>query len=195
MPENCTLDSRPLQLIADMSVQGNNLMYSTVTKTRHPRTTMHVKTPSKEDAIIFPVIDNTTNEQYALALTESLKPDSIYFVSRMSNCRICIYLDSKITVNFFMQDKRYIILNDTRINARRLVNPTKKLILSNAPPIIPHEFLEKELKQITDLQLCSPVIYVNAGFVADSTKHVLSFRRSVYYSIQDSTITISDSMI
>lgn len=50
-----------------------------------------------------------------------------------------------------MQDKGYIILNDIRINARRPVNPAKKVILSNAPPIIQHVFFEKELKQITGL--------------------------------------------
>lgn len=85
-------------------------MYSTITKTRRPRTTIHVKTPSNKDAIIFPAINKAINKQYTLALTESLKPNSIHFVSRMLNGRICIYLDSKITVHSFIQDKGLLYL-------------------------------------------------------------------------------------
>ena len=73
-PEHCTLDFYPLQLISNVATKGTNLTYSSVRKSCRPKTTMQVKIPSKEDAIIFPVIDNTTNVQYALALIDSLQP-------------------------------------------------------------------------------------------------------------------------
>lgn len=165
-------------VINDNNTQTN---YANVLKKGKSRSYAPTKIPTKEEAIVFPISNDSTNENYAEALLDTLQPDQIRFVSRMSNARLCVYLDSKQTVDHFMQHKGCITINNVRLNARRLLNPAKKLVLSNVGPNIPNDVIEAALRSL-GLQLNSPIIYLNAGFSNGVLKHVLSFRRSVYYN-------------
>lgn len=167
--------------------------YNVVAKITSPP--LPSKLPSKEDAIIFPIVENATNDDYLQALLEHVLPKQICFASRMSNARMCVYLDSKQSVNEYMQTSGYINVNNQRIEARRLVNPAKKLLLSNVNPVIPHHKIEKVLTEIYKLKLCSPVTYVKAGSSIQALQHVYSFRRSVYYSVDSLKDNIPDSFL
>lgn len=86
-----------------------------------------------------------------------------------------------------------IKLNNSFIPARRLVSPAKRIILSNVSPSLPHEIVEKELKQI-GLKIVSPVRFIGAGISKEGYKHILSFRRQVYV-ILDEHERLPDSLL
>lgn len=135
--------------------------------------------PERDQAIVFDAIENSIKNDYIIAVGELVDPKNIIFASRVSNNRICIYLSSKDLVESFMSAHGGIKLNDSIIPARRLVSPAKRIILSNVSPSLPHEILEKELKQMK-LQVVSPVRFIGAGIPKEGYKHILSFRRQVY---------------
>ncbi len=167
-------------------ISSPNTTYSSTVK-KTPKKTFTVKNPKKEDAIVFPIVDNLTNEDYIKALLEFVKPETIHFASRMSNARLCVYLDSRESVDKFMDHGGHIKVQNQKIQARKLVNPSKKLLLSNVCPIIPNEVLTTALTETLKLNLTSPIIYLNAGLSDPSLQHILSFRRSVYYSCTETT--------
>ncbi len=174
---------------------SSSILYSSKLKKKPTKVIAPVRMPKKEDAIVFPIIENVSNETYVLALLECVKPESIIFASRMSNARLCIYLDSKATVDLFMEQYGYINLNDNRVVARRLINPAKKLLLSNVCPIIPNEILQDAL-QTAGLVLCSPIVYLQAGFATPAVQHILSFRRAVYFcSLNTEQQKLPDSIV
>jgi hypothetical protein len=62
-------------------------------------------TQYKEAAIIFPIIDNVTNEQYLLALLEFIKPESIHYASgNFKRLFLHIPIDSKLSVDDFIDN-------------------------------------------------------------------------------------------
>jgi len=157
-------------------IENTQPTYANSLKINKSRARAPIMSPKKEDAIIFPIAEDVTNENYAEAMLQSVKPEQIRFVSRLSNGRLSIYLDSKNTVDEFMQNTGFILVNNMKLVACRLINPAKKLIISNINP-----YIEKALKTL-GLQLNSPIVYLNAGFSNTVLKHVLSFQRSVYIS-------------
>lgn len=83
-----------------------------------------------------------------MALIPHVAPKKIIFAFRLSNKRLYIYFDySKQTVDQFLGNPAYILIKNDRIYARRYINPTKKILLSNVCLIIPHESLENVLKE------------------------------------------------
>lgn len=98
---------------------------------------------------------------------------------------MCIYLDYKQTFDTYLQSRGYIILNNTKIPARCLINLAKKLLLSNVCLIIPREILLQHLKEKIRIKSCSPVVYIGAGYTNPAIKHVFSSRRSVYKNLPE----------
>jgi len=103
----------------------------------------------------------------------------------MSNNRFCVYFNDKNTVDLLIKNHPIIKLNDlTPIKIRRLVNPTKRIIISNVSPAIPNDKMFAEL-QNRNIQLLSPITHINAGFNIKDLAHILRFRRQVYINHED----------
>ena len=151
------------------------------------------KFPTKQQAILFSSIEGTKLQEYLLALGAIINPKNIIFSSRISNNRICIYLSNKEIVDKFMNDHGSIKINGEFIQARRLVTPAERLIMSNVCPTIPHEILEGQLKQL-GLNLISPTTFLRIGATNPEYSHVLSFRRQIYISPPEN-ITIPESIV
>ncbi|CAI6347201.1 unnamed protein product [Macrosiphum euphorbiae] len=134
---------------------------------------------------IFESIDNIPQIEYVIAISKIIPPKNIKFVSRMSNNRFCVYFNDKNTVDLLIKNHPIIKLNDlTFIKIRRLVNPTKRIIISNVSPAIPNDKIIVEL-QNRNIQLLSPITHINAGFNIKDLAHILSFRRQVYINHDD----------
>ena len=109
----------------------------------------------------------------------------------MSNARICVYLDSKNTVHKFLNKIGVIQV----IEGKPLVNPAKRLLISNVCPIKPNDKIEFELTSQLGLKLASPVSYLRAGCKQPEFSHIRSAIRAVYYNIEsDKEPIISDSL-
>ncbi|CAH1155699.1 unnamed protein product [Phaedon cochleariae] len=142
------------------------------------------KFPKQDQAILFPFIDGIKLQEYVVALGPIVQPKNILFSSRISNNRICIYLSSTEAVNSFLKNCGQIKIKENIIDARRLITPASRLILSNVCPAIPHEIIQTHLVNL-GMKLLSPISFLRVGIQEPQYSHVLSFRRQVYYSPTD----------
>lgn len=158
--------------------------YSTVLSTQH--------FPSREQAIIFPALEETRLQDYLLPLGSIIEPKNILFSSRLSNQRICMYLKSKEIVENFMENHGAIEVKGQCLRARRLVTPAERLVLSNVCPTIPHQLLADELNKL-QLNLISPITFLRINSNLPEYSHILSFRRQVYVSSH--SISLPESIL
>ena len=68
-----------------------------------------------------------------------------------------------------------MLLRNTHVDLFPLLNPAKKVILSNLPPFISNEALERELSGHG--QIVSTMKMPSSGCKSAHVKHILSFRR------------------
>nr|CAH7720354.1 unnamed protein product [Callosobruchus chinensis] len=143
--------------------------------------------PKKDQAIVFNAIEGARLQDYLLKLGPIVNPKNIIFCSRIANNRICVYLSSKDLVNNFMDNHGEFIVNGENIKARRLITPSERLIISNVCPTIPHTLVKDALQQI-GLKLISPISFLRIGAPLPEYNHILSFRRQVYITPDDTVI-------
>lgn len=166
-------------------ILNQNSHSNTINKKSFAETTLNEIFPKKEQAIVFDSIDNIPQIDYVIAISKLIPPKNIKYVSRISNNRFCIYLNDKNSVDYLIDNHPNIEINDhTIIKLRRLINPAKRIIISNVSPAIPNHNI-KTLLQEHNIQLLSPITHINAGFNIKELAHILSFRRQVYINPED----------
>lgn len=114
-------------------------------------------------------------EDCSLAVGEFVGYESIKSASRM-NGAVVIFLDEVDKVNRLLESG--VTINDTHTPVFSLTGPAKKVIISNAPPFLKNELLEKELGRYG--KLVSPIKMIPFSCKSPQLKHVVSFRRHVY---------------
>lgn len=82
--------------------------------------------PKKDQAITFSAIEHTKIKEYLLSVAPLVGAKCIIAASRISNQGICMYLDSKKTVDSFIDQHIGITINNQFLTAKRLVEPPKK---------------------------------------------------------------------
>jgi hypothetical protein len=85
-----------------------------------------------------------------------------------------------------------IHVNDTEIPIRRLINASKRIILSNVYPNIPNHLILNALHEI-GIKTTSHISHMKADFTTEQFTHILSFRRQVYIN-QDSVSKLPSSI-
>ena len=95
--------------------QKNN---TTEPKTSYANVTKQEFTPSQDQAIILQSIDGITIKEYAPAIANIIGPKTIKFLSKISNGRIYMYLDSKETVTSLTSKYKTVVVNNTNIEIR-----------------------------------------------------------------------------
>ena len=140
--------------------------------------------PKRELAIVFNTIENIPQIEYLIALGKIISPKDITYASRVSNGRFCVYFSNKNIIDNLLANHQNITVNNQVINIRRLINPAKKLILSNVCPTIPNSIIETSLKN-TGFTLVSPIIKLRAGFNIEGFSHILSFKRQIFVKPDD----------
>lgn len=186
LPENQTSDYR--SLVPSQSNSSKMSYAEKAKKSQQPTT----QTPKKDQAIILNAIDTIPTKEYVLAIGKIVNPANITFASKISNNRICIYLKTKEIVDKLIDSHPELQINDTKTEIRRMINPAKRIIISNVCPHLPHASIELAL-QNAGLKLTSSVNYLRAGFQEEGFNHILSFRRQVYVSISDKS-TIPETL-
>lgn len=71
--------------------------------------------PKKEQAIIMNTVEGLKIGQYVVAIGSIVGPKRILFASRISNGRMCIYLDSKQTVETLINNHDTVLIEDNEI--------------------------------------------------------------------------------
>ena len=139
------------------------------------------QSPKKDQAIVFNSVEGSKLLDYILAVGPLVGPKNIIFSSRISNNRICIYLNNKTVVEKFINESRPIKINNEILYGRRLVTPSERLVLSNVCPTIPNIILQENLQNL-GLNLLSSISYIRINIPDPEYSHILSFRRQVFIS-------------
>lgn len=113
-------------------------------------------------------------EDCSLAVGKEVGYGSIKSASRM-NSAVVIFLDDIDKANQLIENG--VVIQDTFIPVLSLVNPAKKVIISNVPPFFKNEVLAKELQRHG--QLVSPIKLIPMSCKSPHLKHVMSFRRQM----------------
>lgn len=143
--------------------------------------------PKKQQGILLNAVEGLKLADYVLKVGSLIGPRNIIFASRISNGRICMYLSNKNLVDQIVNNYGETKIDNHKITIRRLVTPARRIILSNACPTIPHDYLEERLKDL-GLKGMSPMTFLRASVPGDEYSHVYSFRRQVYVQPDDNIL-------
>ncbi|KAI3358278.1 hypothetical protein L3Q82_003276 [Scortum barcoo] len=92
------------------------------------------------------------------------------------NGAVLIFLDSPEKVSDVVVSG--VVIQDSFTPVHPLVNPARKITISNVPPFIRNEVLAKELSRFG--QLVSPIKMLSLGSKSPLLKHVVCHRRQVF---------------
>jgi len=140
--------------------------------------------PHRDQAILFNSIEGIPQIEDIKAIGQIVTPKNILFVSRISNNRFCIFLSSKDILETLLGKSETISINEHTIPMRRLINPAKKITLSNVCPSIPNQTILNELKKI-DIIPVSQINHIKAGINIEGFEHIRSFRRQMFIKQED----------
>lgn len=138
--------------------------------------------PNRNQAIVIHAADVSEEiklKDYIYEVGKHVGPSNIIFASRISNNRVCMYLKSSTLADQLPITHPIIHINNTNLKVRKLINPAKRIIISNVSPHIPHEIIENALNNI-HIKTTSPVTFMRVGQLEEEYKHIHSFRRQVY---------------
>ena len=195
---NQTQNNLPIVPSASLNMSPNT---PTTSNNNKPISYSRILKPSfsKKQAILLPCLDNIALIEYVVGIGRLIGPTKILSASKISKQRVCIYLDSEIDI--FMNNHKAIIINENRIEVRRLVSPSKRLIFSNVHTCIPNSLIRDALYS-HQIKTTSSIHSLHIGLTAynispeEAAKysHVMSFRRAVYIEDCDKN-TIPDSLL
>lgn len=143
-----------------------------------------------KQAIVFPAHEDIQLQLYIKALGAIIEPNKIIYASKISNNRVCIYLDCENTVHEFLREHSgEIKIEDKTIKARKLMQPSKRLLISNVFPDISNDCLQEALTFL-GIKTLSKITEMKVS-VDDNNYKVYSFRRQVYISEETSEVPSS----
>ncbi|ROL49802.1 hypothetical protein DPX16_13467 [Anabarilius grahami] len=114
-------------------------------------------------------------EECILAVAQVVGHKSILSASRM-NSAIVLFLDDVNKVNEIVVSG--IVINEAYTAVMPLMQPAKKILLSNVPPFIKDEVIERELARYG--KVVSQIRKITLNCKSAQLKHVVTFRRQVY---------------
>ncbi|KAA0713542.1 Transposon TX1 uncharacterized 82 kDa protein ORF 1 [Triplophysa tibetana] len=119
--------------------------------------------------------DTITVEDCLVAIGSEVGVRNIVSASRM-NKAVVVFLKEVSFVQHLVEFG--LTIRDTFLPVLPISNPSKKVILSNVPPFITNESLERLLARYG--KLVAPIKMIPLGLKNPELKHVLSFRRQTF---------------
>lgn len=199
---NKNYQSQNIQITEDPKTLPLNVPNITNLNQQHSSYARVVKSfPGKKQAILLPSIDNISILDYVISIGRIIGPEKILSASKISKKRVCIYLDSEQTADNFARTYKKLNIDNQQVEVRKLLAPSKKLVLSNVHTCIPNSLLLESLHQ-HNIKTTSAIFDLHIGITTNKYDqselqkytHISSFRRGVYIS-QDDTTQIPDSLL
>uniref|UniRef100_A0A6P7FH09 Uncharacterized protein LOC114330220 n=1 Tax=Diabrotica virgifera virgifera TaxID=50390 RepID=A0A6P7FH09_DIAVI len=144
--------------------------------------------------VVLHADQNLKLHDYVSAIGDIVGPKQISFASRISHNSICIYLTNSNLVEQLLTSHPNIQIGNITLNIRRLVSPTKRIVISNISPTVPHDLVESAIKNL-GLELASLISFLRAGIPGDKYSHILSFRRQVYVFSNTDNFELQTSIV
>jgi hypothetical protein len=104
---------------------------------------------------------------------------NIVFVSRISNNRFYFFLSSKKILDSLLEFTQTIEMNDQLIQIRRLINSSKRNVISIVCPSIHNQIIIDALENI-NITLIFETVYLKAGINTEGYVLMLSFHRQFF---------------
>lgn len=165
------------------TVKTNN-MASSSAKMSYSQMAQHIQFPKKEQAIVTDVIEGLHIKDYIVAIGKIVGPGNIRFASRISQGRVCLYLSTQDIVNTLVEAGTKVNIGSHVLSIRPLVSQSKRVIISNVCPIIPHSTIEAKLLEF-NVKPISAITFIKAGINEAEYSHIMSFRRQMYLNPED----------
>ncbi len=127
-----------------------------------------------------------TVESVLLAVVEQIGCENISSASRM-NKAVVIFLKEEQLVAQLIESG--VVIDGGFCPILPLATLMSKVIISNVPPFIPDEVIERELIRFG--RIASPLKVISLGCKNSELKHVMSFRRQVFMFLKEPTLDIS----
>ncbi|KAG5880424.1 hypothetical protein JTB14_013200 [Gonioctena quinquepunctata] len=127
--------------------------------------------PKKKQAIVLHAENSLKLFDYVKAMGDIIGAKHITFASKISNNRICIYLSCPNHVDELLKTNPTVNIKNLTLSIRRLISPTKRILISNISLSIPHDLAENAIKS-PNLQLASPISFLRAGIPGDEYNHI-----------------------
>ncbi len=125
-------------------------------------------------------------EEVLLAVGEEIGYPNIVSASRM-NKAVVVFVKEENQVNRLISSG--IVVSGDFITVSPLVAPTIKVTVSNVPPFIQNQEIEREL--LRHGKLASAIKTVPLGCKHEALKHVMSFRRHVFMFLNEQELDVS----
>ena len=142
------------------------------------------KCPTRNQAVVIDFVEGATIREYALAVGEIIGPANMVSISRISQNRVCIYLNSEVNADVLVSSHKYISINGISLEIRPLNSKTKRVLISNVHTSIPNQEIEK-LFQKYNVTIKSQITRLKTGLNDVGYTHLLSHRRQVYIDSAD----------
>jgi hypothetical protein len=101
-----------------------------------------------DQVIVLNSVDGIKQIQYIIALNKITDATNIISASRISNNRFCIFLKSLQIANDIINKHSAIFIDSIEIPIRKLINSSKRIILSNVYPAIPNNIIIEALVKL-----------------------------------------------
>lgn len=144
----------------------------------------HEYFPTKDQAIILPSMPEITVEEYIKGIASHVTPKNIVYAQKISNHRMCIFLNSKETVDQLLSNVNTITIHNIELPIRKLVTPAKKIIITGGSPVIPHIVIEKCLIE-NNIKIVSGVTFMRTNIKDPLFSHIQMFNRQFYANMID----------
>ena len=154
------------------------------TPPNHTRTLYNLTRHLPQSKLSSSTLDDTSLQDYALSIGKLIGPKSVRYISKISNNRICAYLDKKETVLHLTNLLKTITVDNNTLNLRPTLTPAQRIILSDVSPVIPNSEFEKIFKR-NNVKLCSRTSTLKAGMTDPEYTRILSFKRQIYIDPDD----------
>lgn len=125
-------------------------------------------------------------EEVLLAVGQEIGYENISSASRM-NKAVVVFLKEENHVNHLISSG--IVGSGDFVTVLPLVAPTIKVTVSNVPPFIQSNEIERELLRYG--KLASAIKTVPLGCRNEALKHVMSFRRQVFMFLNEQALDVS----
>lgn len=162
----------------------NNINTNSTNSKSFAETTASINYPKMNQAIVLTAIEGLKQIDYLSAISKYTAPINIISASRISNNRFCIFLNTQNNADDLIKKHSSIFIGENEIFLRKLVNPSKKIILSNVYPIITNETIINAFQEI-GIRITSAIHSLKSIHSSDLFSHVTSFRRQLYINPED----------
>lgn len=130
--------------------------------------------------------EGVTVEDVLLGMGEIVGHGNIVSASRM-NKAVVVFLKESLQADQLVENGVWV--SGVFVSVTPLVSPTTRVTISNVPPFISNEDIQRELSRFG--KFASGIKTISLGCKNDALKHVLSFRRQVFMFLSAPTLNVS----